>query len=180
MVRIAVAFSLALLISAHAFAAAEGRGSYYVTADQTNEHLGPSAATSVTNTIYRQQRVDVFEVRGGWARVSDYYDGGVEGVSGQVARWVPAEHLDRARPADLAQPDLGNDPRIQGLPKVGENGLTEEDVRILHRGARYFLESGQCKRVELGDKSLSRQNTYYINCGEPRNRFFTPADLPRS
>lgn len=178
MTRATLAIVLSLLTAGDALAAAEGQGAHYVSADQTNEHLGPSAATAVTNTLYRQQRVDVLEVRGGWARVSDYYDRAVEGVAGQVARWVPAVHLDLARPADLAQPDLGSDPRIQGLPKVGENGLTEQDVRILHRGARYFLESGQCQRIELGDKSLSRQNTYYVNCGEPRNRFFTPADLP--
>jgi hypothetical protein len=169
-----------LLLAGEASATAEGPGTYYVSAPKTNEHLGPSAATIVTNTIYRQQRVDVFEVRDGWARVSKFYDGAVEGVSGRVARWVLAEHLDRKSPADLPQPKLGNDPRIQGLPKVGENGLTERDVRVLYSGARHFLKTGKCSRVEFGDKSLGRENTYYINCGGPQNLFFTPADVPSS
>jgi hypothetical protein len=62
---------------------------------------------------------------------------------------------------------------------VGEGGLTEIDVAILHRGAKHFLDSGRCKRIEYGDKSTSKPNTYYVNCGGPRNLFFKPSDLPR-
>ena len=94
-----------------------------------------------------------------------------------MARWVSAKHLSTHRPADLAQPKLKKDPRITGLPKVGDHGLTKRDVQILHRGAKHFVESGKCQKVEYGDKSTSKRNTYYVNCGEPRNRFFTPASI---
>jgi hypothetical protein len=160
--------------------AADAPGVYYVTVGQTDERLAPSPSSQSTNRIYRQQKVDVFEVRDGWARVSKYYDGSVEGVSGEVARWVLAVHLGKQRPADLPQPKVDRDPRIaeSAIGKVGEDGLTEQDVRILYRGAQHFLDTGRCSRVEMADKSVSKPNTYYVNCGEPQNIFFTAADLP--
>ena len=154
-------------------------GSHYITASTLNVRLAPSSRGKITNRLYRQNRVDVLEVRGGWARISKYYDGRTEDLSGQVARWVSAAHLSKRRPADLPQPKISADSRINGLPKVGENGLTKMDVIIIHRGARYMLDQGRCKRIEYGDKSVSKPNTYYVNCGS-RNLFFKPSDLPRS
>jgi hypothetical protein len=160
--------------------AADAPGVYYVTADATDERLAPSPSAQSTNQIYRQQKVDVFEVRSGWARVSKFYDGSVEGVSGEVARWVLAAHLGKQRPAELSQPKVDRDPRIakDAIPSVGDSGLTAGDVQILHRGAKHYLDSGRCARVEFADKSTSKPNTYYVNCGGA-NLFFTPADLPR-
>ena len=83
-----------------------------------------------------------------------------------------------SRPAERPQPALPKDPRIakDAFPKVGQSGLTEQDIRTLYQGALKFLECGKCRRVEYGDKSASKPNTYFINCGGP-NLFFTPADL---
>jgi hypothetical protein len=53
-------------------------------------------------------------------------------------------------------------------------------VIILHRGAKLMLDNGRCKRIEYGDKSVSKPNTYYVNCGGFSNIFFRPSDLPRS
>ena len=170
---------LILGLSGVAFAQATKPGTYYVKESVLEERLAPSANGSVTNRIYRQQKVEVFEIKSGWARVSKYYDGAIEGKSGQVARWVPASGLSSSRPAELPQPYLPTDSRIakDALPKVGQNGLTEQDVQILYKGAVKFLNAGNCARVEYGDKSTSKANTYYINCGGPTNIFFTPADV---
>jgi hypothetical protein len=62
------------------------------------------------------------------------------------------------------------------IPKVGENGLNENDIKILYKGATKFLNSGKCTNVEYAEKSISKPNTYYVNCGGP-NIFFTPSDL---
>lgn len=168
-----------LLFSNIAFAQATKPGTYYVKETVLKERLAPSATASVTNRIYRRQKVVVFEIRNGWARVSKYYDGAVEGKGGQVARWVPASGLSFSQPAEFPQPSLPTDPRIakDALPKVGEHGLTEQDVQVLYKGALKFLNLGKCTRVEYGDKSTSKANTYYINCGGPTNLFFTPADV---
>ena len=161
------------------FAKATDIGSYYVTAAVLNERLAPNKNAKVTNKIYRQQRVEVLELHKGWARISKYYNGQVEGVPGKVARWVSAAHLSKQQPADRIQPKLVNDPRIQGIPKVGEYGLTKTDILVLHRGAKHFLNTGRCDHIEYGDKSTNKQNTYYVNCGGSPNLFFKPSDLPR-
>jgi hypothetical protein len=173
-------FQMAILLtlSVTAFAKATNAGVYYVQNNVLEERLEPSSAGKVTNKIYRSQKVEVLEVKNGWARVSRYYDGEVEGKQGKVARWVSASGLSASKPAELKQPTIQKDSRIaaNALPKVGENNLTEADVMILHKGAIKFLNSGQCTNVEFGDKSVSKPNTYYINCGGP-NIFFTPSDV---
>lgn len=63
-------------------------GTYFVKEIALEEHLAPNPKGKVTNRIYRKQKVDVLEIKGDWARVSKYYDGEVEGLNGQVARWV--------------------------------------------------------------------------------------------
>jgi hypothetical protein len=153
-------------------------GVYYVKDAVLDERLEPSIRATSTNKIYQRQKVEVFELKNGWARVSKFYDGEVEGKSGKVARWVDAKGLSETRPAELAQPTTPNDPRIDkdAIPKVGQGGLSEKDVQILYKGALKYLNSGRCSKVEVGDKSTLRPNTYYINCGGP-NIFFTHADL---
>lgn len=154
-------------------------GEYYVTADTLNVRLAPKSDGSITNKLYRQQKLQVYEVKGGWARVSEYYDGSKEGVSGQVARWVSASYLSKSRPKDKQQPsDLLDDPRISGIPDVGQFGATEKDVRILYTAAKHFLATNKCNKIEYGDKSTSKPNTYYLNCGGPTNHFFEPSDIP--
>jgi hypothetical protein len=49
------------------------------------------------------------------------------------------------------------DPRIEGIPKVGQHGNTERDVLILWKGASMMLKTGRCSRVEYGDGSTTRR-----------------------
>lgn len=177
--RCFITASLLVTFSGVAFAQATKPGAYYVKENVLEERLAPSNKGSITNRIYRGQKVDVCELKNGWARVSKYYDGSVESQNGQVARWVLATGLSTQQPEDLTQPDGPNDPRIakDAFPKVGQSGLTEQDIQILYKGARKHLKSGKCVRVEYGDKSASRANTYYINCGGPTNIFFTSAEV---
>lgn len=176
--KLIVASVLLCVASITASAQATAPGSYYVKEPFLDERLEPSNHGTSTNKIYLRQKVEVFEVKGDWARVLKYYDGIVEGKKSKVARWVSASGLSVHRPSEPPQPATPNDPRIakDAIPKVGQGGLSEKDVRILYEGALKFLKSGKCSRVEFGDKSTSRANTYYINCSGS-NLFFTPADL---
>ncbi len=142
------------------------------------EHLSPNATGNITNRIYQNQKVEVFEVKNGWARVSEYYDGVVEGKSGQIARWVITSGLSATKPIEDPNTSVPSDPRISqdAFPKVGHNGVTEDDIQILYKGALKNLDSGKCAHVEYGDKSSSKTDTYYINCGSS-NIFFTKTDI---
>jgi hypothetical protein len=173
-----VTIIVAIGLSLPAFSQASKPGVFYVKVSSLEERLAPSGTAPVTNRIYLRQKVEVLEVKGEWARVSKYYEGSVEGRSGQVARWVLASGLSSAQPKVPEQPETINDPRIgkDAIPKIGEGGLTAADVQILRRGSLKFLDSRMCKRIEYADKSTTKPNAYYVNCGGP-NIFFTPADL---
>lgn len=150
-------------------------GAYYVKENILEIRLSPSDSGSVTNRIYRRQKVDVFEVQNRWARISKYYDGAVEGKSGQVARWVLASGLSSSQPVEFSQQSLPNDPRIAKDAFASLNG---QDTRILYKGAVKFLNSGTCARVDEGDASVNRPGTYYIRCdGSYTNIYFTPNDV---
>lgn len=69
----------------------------YVTVGELNVRMAPSTTATVTNVLYRGGMVAVLEEQQGWARISEYYDGGGEGKSGQVARWVSARYLSEER-----------------------------------------------------------------------------------
>jgi len=178
MLKYAYIFMLVLMASNISLAEEITLGSYYVNTEVLNVRLAPNSTGKITNKIYRQQKVDVLELKSGWARISKYYDGSFEDMSGQVARWVSANRLSKNKPSDVAQPDFKKDPRINGIPKVGQYGLTESDVSIMYAGAHHYLNIGKCKKVEYADKSISKAGVYYINCGGP-NIFFKPSDIPK-
>lgn len=139
---------------------------FYVIVEVTDERTTPGGGV-VENRIYRGQLVEVTDRRGEWVRVT-----GLQ----YSPRWVRASHLSRERPAPRPQPQLATDlidARIQGIPAVGEEGHREADVRALRTGAAHLLASGQCRRIEIGGKSVNREGVYWVNCGEDQNRFFT-------
>jgi hypothetical protein len=152
-------------------------GSYYVS-EEVQQRRAPSPIASVSNVLYRQQRVDVYEVRDGWARISKYYNGQLDGSDGQIAAWIPADKLSDKRLPDLKQPPIAQDPRIEGIGKAGEEGLSYRDVEVLTAAAHYYLEIGRATKIEWGDADVDHPGRYYLNFGEPRNHFFEPRDIP--
>ncbi|MFO0857590.1 MAG: hypothetical protein U0640_09580 [Phycisphaerales bacterium] len=163
---------------------------YFIASKVEEERLAPSLNGSVTNRIYRGQAVVVYEVRPGWARISQGYpvdsemadkvafaSGTVEVTDGKVARWVRSTSLSKVKP-DLEQKIvLPADARIKELPNVGDHGLRERDVLILHAAARYFLDTNKLSRVDWGDKSVTKPGMYYL-MEDAKNHFFFPNDIP--
>jgi hypothetical protein len=159
----------------------------YVIADTLNERLCPRIDCPSTNKIYRGQKLEIFERVDGWARVSEYYDSARERVefpeinTATVARWVAEQYLSPSPPPPVGQPAFDeqlNDPRIQGIPSVGEYALKKQDVLLLRKYSLQLIMSGECRGIEYGDKSVNKPNQYYVVCvGEDRSRFFTPSDV---
>lgn len=156
--------------------ATTGHAVAYVDEDLLPVHLAPSSTSKVTNRFGRGQLVEVLETKGDWSRVSQYYDGAVEGESGRVARWVRSRGLTSSKPAIVQT--VTSDSRIEWLPNVGVSGITQRDVDILHAASLYYLESGRAERITFGDKSLYRPGMYYLNFDKPTNHFFRPSDIP--
>ncbi len=140
----------------------------------------PSATAPVVATLERGDEVNVLEERRGWGRITPFKPASAEGLSGKkkVARWIQLRNLTNEKPAPLPQsacehPNIDPD----ALPKKGPGGISEEEADLLCRGALYYLESGQCERVQYGDKSLSKPGSFFVNCGGD-NLFFRAEDLP--
>lgn len=168
---------------------------HWVTSDELARRTCPSTKCGVVGKLYFREGVEVLEQKDGWARISKYYDAScvsgrseyvdegnssctpANGISnGKFAEWVLMKHLSKTRPEKKSQagipPEL-LDPRITGVPDVGEYALTLEDVVIIRKYAKGLLDSGTCSKIEYGNKSTSKKNTYFVLCaGESRNRFF--------
>ena len=73
---------------------------YFSTVEILNVRLEPNKKGSITSSIYENQQVNVYEIKQGWGRVSEYYNGEVEGKTGMVARWVFMKHLSKNPPIE--------------------------------------------------------------------------------
>jgi hypothetical protein len=175
----------------------------WVNASSLNRRTCPSVSCPTVGKYYFREAVLVFERQGAWVRASKYYeDTGCYFSSradyvkqgrtaclpedgyradGSFAEWIHGDYLSSTRPELPPQPEYPAelmDPRIEGIPMVGELELSEYDVLILRRYAAKLLKSGQCSKIETGDKSVHRPGYYYVYCsGENRNRFFRPSDV---
>jgi hypothetical protein len=152
----------------------QGGRKYWVRVDTLAEYDAP-ATGKIVNRVYYGQAMTVYSTQGSWGRVTEPQF---------TARWVLLAGLAESKPPEKKQrpvPASNRDPRIakDAIPKVGENGLSQRDVDLLWKGANYMLKTGRCSKIEYADKSTSRTNTYYVNCGGASNVFFTPSDIAK-
>jgi SH3 domain-containing protein len=159
---------IAIVAAPFARAGAESAGNYYVTADRLNVRLAPNASGKATNSLFQRQKVTVFEVKDGWARISRYYDGSVEGVSGDVARWVSGKYLSSKRPAESDKTDE-NSPIAVAI-KSSDDFSKYRGVFVT--ASEQLIKSGTCN---LGDfqemggwwrsTSSKPEPVYFTYCG---------------
>lgn len=148
---------------------------YFVATDEVKERLGPSAQAKATNTLYKRQQLEVLEVKGGWARVSKFYDGQFEGVVGSVARWVPLSSLSKTKPAE---PKVDGSPIAQAL-KHSNN--FEKHQRTFISASEKLIADGTCKLKDFRDaggwaksSTMAPRQVYFVYCGgmEKSNRIY--------
>ena len=86
--KIYIAFALSLIfpvMNAHSYSSSK---KYCVVNNKLYVRLRPNKNGKITNSIYKGQIIYVLERKNGYVRISNYYDGNIEGISGKVARWV--------------------------------------------------------------------------------------------
>ena len=114
-----------IFIVASGFVGAEEKQRHdyrYVTTEKLNVRLLPNKRGKITNVLYKRDRVQVFEVTDkGWVRVSRFYDGAKEGVSGRVARWVFGKYLSLVRPPENKVPDVYKDNKLADALKISDD-----------------------------------------------------------
>ena len=162
-------------------------GNNVVTSRTLDVRLAPNKNGVVTNTLYKGQKVEVFEVKDGWARISQFYNGEAEGLTDTVARWVFEDSISTSVYSEKKQGDLAIkkdkvDPAIQKTIKSSEDFSRYQSVFI--SASEKLIKSGKCN---LGDfkemggwwRSSTHQPKaiYFTYCGgmHVRNRIYLNA-----
>ncbi|WP_431023957.1 hypothetical protein [Halomonas sp. H5] len=158
---------------------------YWVTSDRLNRRTCPSASCGVVGRLMFREATNVYEVRDGWARVSEPYnaacesgesrfveEGNSECSSGNgiideyFSEWVSISYLSRVRPADPAADAAGMEELVAG----------SDDYR-LYKGvfvnsARRLIQDGRCTEQDFEDlggwvNSMSHRDSpvYFVYCG---------------
>jgi hypothetical protein len=179
----------------------EPEDKYWVTIDRLNRRTCPSTACGIVGQLFFREAATVYEQRGGWARISNYYaascvngrseyvdsgnnrcthDNGI--VDGKFAEWVSAEFLSQERPPDPAAGATG----IEAL--VAQS----DDYRIYKaafvKATQALISSGQCNEADFREiggwvKSSHRdQPIYFMYCGgwTSANRLYLNAEKGRN
>ncbi len=120
-------------------------GNYYVTTEKLNVRLSPEKNGKLTNVLRKNQKVEVFEVKNGWARISHFYDGRAEGSLGKESRWVFAKYLSTKKIPEKSAPN-DNSPITNAIKhsddfsKYKDNFVTASDT---------LIKSGKCSLEDL-------------------------------
>lgn len=143
-------------------------GDYYVNTDETSERLSPSKTGKITNTLFKRQKVTVIELKNGWARVSKYYDGEVEGIKGQVARWIEVSSLSEDRPAE--ENIVGTDKELGEALRSSDNFSRYK--KVFTEAARRLIAERTCSLDDfklaggwMKSTQYSSGDVYFVYCG---------------
>jgi len=167
--------------------AVAGERTMYVSGDGLNVRLCAGQDCCIANRLSEDEPVYVFEDDGGWARISVYHDATGGGADckkpdeGLIAHWVSLDFLTTDIPSGIDEDAFYGylaDRRIRGIPKVGDFGLERTDIELIRRYSAQLLLDGTCEGIAAGNKSVSREGTYYVFCeGDIKNRYFTADDI---
>jgi hypothetical protein len=143
--------------------------SMYVISEDLNVRLSPSKYGKKTSVLLKGQRVDVYEIENGWARVTEYYDGYSEGVNGRVARWVYAKNLSTTKPKKKV---------IKSNSPVAKALEASDDYEKYHESfisrSEQLIKNGTCTIKDFNDqggwaRSTTRgKGVYFTYCGGMR------------
>jgi uncharacterized protein YgiM (DUF1202 family) len=167
MSRVAVAMFIAIFTASTAFAEARSPGGFVVTADSLNVRQAANETGKVTGKLFQREKVEVFEVKNGWARISEYYNEKINGQSSKVARWVFATHLSAPRPT--ARKATANSPIINAIKSSDDLAMHQDTFVWI---SEELVTSGECKLSDFEDiggwwRSVDHKPrpVYYTYCG---------------
>jgi len=171
MCRVATAMFIAIFTASTALAEARSPGGFVVNADSLNVRQAAHETGKVTGKLYHQEKVEVFEVKNGWARISEYYDEEINGLSTKVARWVFATHLSAQRPTK--KNSTVNSPIINAI-KSSDDLAIHQDTFVWV--SEELINSGECTLSDFEDiggwwRSVDHKPrpVYYTYCGGAAN-----------
>lgn len=136
----------------------------YVSKDRATVYLNHNSNSKTTNTLGLGDKVDVLEDKNGFSRISKYYDGSLEGVSGNVARWIKSDLLSKTptKPNVIVNTELELALKGSDDFHLYKDKFTEMSQELIFKGKctlNDFKEWGGWMR------STKKHNTYFTYCG---------------
>ena len=137
MTRTILAVFIAVFTTSPVFAEATYPGSFVVSTDTLNVRQAANTVGKIAERLHRNEKVEVFEVKDGWARISEYFSVDKQGQSANIARWVFATHLTPVLPAEqmvdegdtiVAAMTSSDDPTKRENTAVAEQPVQRIDV----------------------------------------------------
>jgi hypothetical protein len=140
---------------------------YYVISNKLNVRLGANKTSLITNILYKGQKLKVFEIKNGWARISHYYDGKVEGTSGNIARWVFTKYLSIRCPP---KKKINITSSIINVLKSSDD--FEKHQKVFISASENLIYSGRCTLKDFknmgGWLKSNNDHRYFTYCGKLR------------
>lgn len=151
---------------------------YYVTERRINVYNKPEHQALIVDTLYKGEKVSVFEKADGWFRLSDYivYEEGGE----ETAEWVDSKGLSDAEPVIKEQERLEI---LDGYLQKSDDLKTHLDM--FRNKTQQLLDDETCDPSdfeELGgwvrSVTYKTRNVYFIYCGglEQENKIYLDVD----
>ena len=78
-------------------------GTYIVDAKKLNVRIAPNTKGQIVTSLTKGKEVYVYETKGTYARISEYFSGSGYGVSGSVAQWISADYLTLKKVSNLSK-----------------------------------------------------------------------------
>ena len=176
---------LCLLIVAPAFAFDK----YWNTSERLNRRTCPSVDCGVVGKLFFREGVSIQERRGGWVRITEYYDASCRnghseyvdsgdsrcteqnGISnGQFAEWVSAKYLSKVRPGDPGKNATG----IEKLVSKSDDYRVHKDSFV--RATEELLRAKRCTKNDftsmggwVKSSTYGSRPIYFTYCGGMRN-----------
>lgn len=130
---------------------------YWVTSDTLNRRTCPDTSCGIVGRLLHRESVQLLEAKGGWARISKYYDASCRngrsqyvdsgnarcapnnGISnGKFAEWVSMQHLSVTRPVDPATGATGLKKAVLQSDHASKHGAAFE------KASRSLVAAGRC------------------------------------
>jgi hypothetical protein len=166
-------------------AAAKAGTQMWVTAERIDRHTCASSHCGVVGTLDFRESAMVAEQKGGWARVSRYYDASCTGgrsefvdrgnaactrengiAQGKFAEWVEAKGLSATRPADPAATAAADEVLVKDSDDFSRYR------RAFTKAAQKLIAHGDCNAADFKEmggfmKSENRkaEPIYFTYCG---------------
>lgn len=149
-----------IVIASTSYAEEITKGSNYVVSKSLNVRLGPKMSAKKTNTLYYQQKVEVHEVKNGWARISKYYDGLIEGEHKTIARWVSAKYLSGKKPQISHYKIIGDSLKAYRHPRVDTGKYGVSTVFYFNSKIKVLETRDGWARVSRSSNSSSKDENW--------------------